>query len=80
MKYIRVTDVSITDSGRLVLSFSDGKTGVLDCLKFDFRNPALDINNNDIYRTAKIDEAGGLYWDNGYDQSPGCLYEMCDFK
>ena len=61
---------------RLHLSFADGQQGILEVKKhIDFTGLTEPFNDPDYFARVKINaETKTLYWPNGYDLCPDCVY------
>ena len=65
---------------KLLLSFEDGKQGEVDISKIvQFRGVFEPLKDQAYFSKVKLNnDIGTIYWDNGADISPECLYEYID--
>lgn len=61
---VDVTSVTVLDSHRLKLQFSDGYTGILDMVEKFNRRPFNQLANPELFATATVGY-GTVVWDGG---------------
>jgi len=71
----RVTDLKVVADHKLLLSFDDGLTGVLDAASWDWRGVFAPLQEPSYFARASLDEElGAITWPNGADVAPETLH------
>jgi Protein of unknown function (DUF2442) len=73
----RIRTVSTLPGYQLLVSFQDGRTGIIDCSAIKISaNPGIyaELADPDFFAQVRL-ELGALTWPNGADLDPGWLYD-----
>jgi hypothetical protein len=69
-KVIKITNLG---SYKLLLEFQDGELKVIDFGTLIGKGISKSLLDLEYFNQVKIDDAGGIYWPNGFDFCPNFL-------
>lgn len=72
----RVIAVNILDNYILRITFEDKTEVILNVRPFITGGISERLLDQDFFKTVKIDEFGGIGWENGFDFCPNFLREL----
>ena len=72
----RVTNVQPLAGLRLLVTFSDGLQGEIDCSSRLFGPVFEPLKDPHMFAQATVDEFGAICWPNGADLAPDALYNQ----
>jgi hypothetical protein len=69
----RVTSVKPLENYLLEIEFADGFRKVIDIQPFIGKGISAALRDETYFRQVKLEDGGGIAWDNGYDFCPNFL-------
>jgi hypothetical protein len=69
----RVTAVKPLENYLLEIEFADGFRKVIDIQPFIGKGISAALKDEAYFRQVKLEDGGGIAWDNGYDFCPNFL-------
>ena len=74
-----ITCVKPLENKKIEVFFNDGVRAEIDICPFIKTNGiSQPLNDETLFNTVKIDEAGGIVWSNGFDFCPVFLRQIAD--
>lgn len=71
-----ITEVKPLDDYKLLIRFSDSFSALIDIKPFIQKGISKRLLDKSFFNRVKIDEFGGISWDNGFDFCPNFLREL----
>lgn len=68
-------EIKTLDNYQIWLKFNDNFSGIIDIKPFITGGISTELNDIEYFKKAKIDDFGGIAWDNGFDFCPNYLRE-----
>ena len=76
-----ITFVKPLKDKKIEVFFNDGIRAEIDIRPFIKSNGiSQPLNDETLFNTVKVDEAGGITWDNGFDFCPVFLREIVNIE
>ena len=75
-----VVEVKVLENYNLWVKFADNFTATIDIKPFINTGISKQLSDIDYFKRVKIDQFGGIAWENGYDFCPNFLRELTDIK
>jgi hypothetical protein len=72
----KVTEVKALNDYFIQIKFKDGLVGKLNIQPFIKGEMAQPLLDKDYFKKVKVDEMGGICWENGFDFCPNYLKEL----
>ena len=72
-----VINVKPLDNYQILVCFSDNYTAKIDIKPYIGKGISNELSNPDFFKKVKVDEFGGITWENGFDFCPVYLREIC---
>jgi len=69
----RVISVKPLENYMLEIEFADGLRKVIDIRPFIGKGISVALKDEGYFRQVKLEDGGGIAWDNGYDFCPNFL-------
>jgi len=69
----RVISVKPLENYMLEIEFADGLRKVIDIRPFIGKGISVALKDEEYFRQVKLEDGGGIAWDNGYDFCPNFL-------
>lgn len=74
----RIIEVKPLADYTIWVSFSDHLSGTLNMKPFITKGISRNLLDESFFRNVKIDEFGGICWENGFDFCPNYLHELIE--
>ena len=71
-----IIEVKPLDNYNIWIRFSDNYDAVINIKPFISAGISTKLLDYNYFKQVKIDEFGGIYWDNGFDFCPNYLREI----
>ena len=71
----RVISVKPLENYLLEIEFADGFHKVIDVKPFIGKGISAALKEKSYFRQVKLEDGGGIAWDNGYDFCPNFLHD-----
>jgi hypothetical protein len=71
-----IIDVKALDNFNIWIRFSDNTDAVINIKPFISEGISTKLLDTNYFKQVKIDEFGGITWDNGFDFCPNYLREI----
>lgn len=75
---MEIIEVKPLSNYSIWVSFSDHVSGVLDIKPFITTGISHKLLDESYFKNVKIDEFGGICWENGFDFCPNYLRELIE--
>lgn len=72
----RIIDVQPMENYVVLLKFSDNTNYLLDVKPYISNGISANLKDEQVFRSVRVDEFGGIFWPNGFDFCPTFLKEM----
>jgi len=76
----RMIDIKPLENYSIWVLFSDNRSGIIDIKPYITTGVSEKLLDIDYFKKAKIDDFGGISWDNGFDFCPNYLHELIEDK
>lgn len=71
-----IIDVKPLDNFKVWIRFSDNFDAIVNIKPYISTGISKKLMDNDFFKRVKIDEFGGIVWENGFDFCPNYLREI----
>jgi hypothetical protein len=71
----QVISIRPGENFKVFIEFSDGFSGELNVYPFIKGGISGKLKDPDFFRNVRVDEFGGISWENGFDFCPNFLYD-----
>ena|GEM_PF-1893126 len=75
-----IFEVKTLDNCTVWIRFSDNSDAIINIKPFISEGISAKLSDYNYFKQVKVDESGGIAWENGFDFSPIYLREMAELK
>jgi hypothetical protein len=75
-----VVDLKVLENYHIWIKFNDGEGRIINFRPYLGKGFTAELLDYDNFSKVRIEDGGGIVWENGYDFCPNYLREIADAK